>query len=374
MDPNDATFERLRARFERFAEGEARGSSPLYFHLGRRIADDSEIASLLAHAPQTEQRANLLFAAVHYLLLSGVDHPLRAFYASVSDPTDRPEAAFPVFRDFCAEHRDALVELIATRGTQTNEVRRCAYLLPAFALAAERAAGRPLALLEIGPSAGLNLNFDRYYYEYSHGVRVGPTNAAVRIACEVRGAIEPPVPATMPSVAWRAGIDPRPVDVNDADGVRWLRACIWPEHLGRAELLERAVEVAREHPVTLIRGDGIDLLAETAARASDDGLLCIFHTNVTPYLSPGDKQRLEAAVLEIAETRDLCWIVAEGGSPRRGGVGSWTPSTCHGRQCHICTWPARWRPSRVASARRNCWRSPTRTQRGSSGSSRVPPQ
>ncbi len=314
--PDDETIERLKARFERFAEAEARGSSPLYFHLGYLIAGDSEIAGLLAHAPRTEQRANLLFAAVHYLLLSGVDHPLRAFYGTISDPPDRPEEAFPVFQDFCADHRDTLVELIATRGTQTNEVRRCAYLLPMFGLAAARATGRPLALLEIGPSAGLNLNFDRYYYEYSHGVRVGATNAVVRIACEVRGPIEPPVPPTMPSVAWRAGIDPRPVDVNDVDGIRWLRACIWPEHLGRTELLERAVGVAREHQVTLIHGDGIDLLAATAARSPDDALLCVFHTNVAPYLSADDHQRLEAAVLAVAETRDLCWIVAEGDSPR----------------------------------------------------------
>ncbi len=313
--PDQATTERLKTLFARFADDEARDSSPLYFHLASAIASGAHTAGLLVHAPRTEQRANLLFAAVHYLLLKGVDHPLGGYYASVSPPALPPYDAYPAFREFCRRYHHELARLIATRGTQTNEVRRCAYLLPAFALAARRAGARPLALLEIGPSAGLNLNFDRYYYEYSHGERAGPADALVRISSHLRGSLEPPIPATMPSVAWRAGIDIRPIDVNEAEAVAWLRACIWPEHLGRAELFECAVQVAREHPLTLIRDDAIELLAETAAAAPDDALLCVFQTNLAPYLSDADYRRLEAAVLEVAATRDLCWIVGEANLP-----------------------------------------------------------
>ena len=62
-----------------------------------------------------------------------------------------------------------------TRSTQTNEVGRCAALLPALtqlavdAPGAPHGGGRPLGLVEVGASAGLNLLVDRYGYEYEPG-------------------------------------------------------------------------------------------------------------------------------------------------------------------------------------------------------------
>ena len=303
---------RLAGRFQSFAEDEAPGSSPLYLHLSRHIARDPEIAGLLSRAPRREQHANLFFAAVHFLLLSGLDHPLAGFYPSLTDRPAAADGAWETFRAFCQEHRDRLTGLISTRGTQTNEVCRSAYLLPAFTVAAQRARGRPLALLEVGASAGLNLNLDRYRYGYSTGQTTGPAGATVHIRCEVRGSVAPPVPATMPNIAWRAGIDRNPLSVRDPDQALWLRACVWPEHRERAERLERAIEVARLHPPEIVKGNAVDLLAHTAERAPPDALLCIYQSNAAPYMSAEEHARLESQVLDLAAQRDLCWIASEG--------------------------------------------------------------
>ena len=81
-----------------------------------------------------------LFAAVHYLVLSG----------------DAPDALSGHFEDFAAalvEHEDALRARVETHGVQTNEVQRCTMLLPTF-LAATAATGLPLELDRARPERG----------------------------------------------------------------------------------------------------------------------------------------------------------------------------------------------------------------------------
>ena len=48
---------------------------------------------------------------------------------------------------------------------------------------------RPLALIEVGASAGLNLLFDRYGYDYGAGRSAGDPSAPVRFTCALRGAV-----------------------------------------------------------------------------------------------------------------------------------------------------------------------------------------
>jgi hypothetical protein len=137
--------------------------------------------------------ALLLLAAAHYLLLRSVKPrlPLAAYYPSIVGPAARCGDPVPAFRRFCLERQGQIRELVATRRVQTNEVGRCACLLPAFTLAAGMAGGRPLALVEVGASAGLNLLFDRYAYDYGDGVPRGEAGSPVRISCSLRGPAAP---------------------------------------------------------------------------------------------------------------------------------------------------------------------------------------
>src|ERR1043165_2826429 len=84
--------------------------APLYDRIARGVARDEEVLSLVLEAPPEGHFPLLLLAAVHYLLLRGLDHPLAAVYEGRSDADP-----VPLFRDVCLAHRDEIVDLLARR-------------------------------------------------------------------------------------------------------------------------------------------------------------------------------------------------------------------------------------------------------------------
>src|SRR3990172_7050639 len=131
----------LAATFRRFREVECReNGSPLYEELSYGIAGDPDLLALAAQAQPGQAPPNLLFAAVHYLLLSGTEHPLAAYYPGIATGKPARSSAYENFREFCLSHRDQIASLVTSRLVQTNVIRRCVCLLPAFATVADRAA------------------------------------------------------------------------------------------------------------------------------------------------------------------------------------------------------------------------------------------
>ena len=229
--------EELSQIFERSANEEFHNSSPLYEHLSLAIAKDPEMLSLAAHCRKGERAPNLFFAAVHLLFLKGTRHPLSLYYQGLSGSSLGTDDPYPTFRSFCLEYDEEIRSVISARMVQTNEVSRCACLVPAFVLVSRGAKGRPLHLVEIGASAGLNLLWDRYAYDYGEMRRCGDMNSPVQIKCAVKGKVVPPLLETFPKISARVGIDVNPLDVNDRDHALWLRALVWSEHEERAQIL-----------------------------------------------------------------------------------------------------------------------------------------
>jgi hypothetical protein len=310
-------LETLSYQFQRFGERECVPASPLYGRLAVGIAGDQELLQL-ASAARARPVPNLFLAAVHYLLLKDSTHSLAAYYPDlIAHPrgkSDREAAgadSFPHFRAFCLEHADAIRALLETRLVQTNEVRRCACLLPAFALVARQTPGRDLALVEVGASAGLNLLWNRYHYDYGQGGQWGDARSPVRLACELRGAGRPPLPRPIPAIAYRIGLDLHPVDVRDADEALWLRALIWPEQTDRIALLEGAIAVARRDPPPLLAGDANDLLDGALARVPPNATVCVYHSFVLNQFSPAARDRFHALIADHGRRRDIQLIAIE---------------------------------------------------------------
>lgn len=317
-----------------YGAASAFNSSPLYARLCLDIAADPDMLALLADADRATQVANLLFAAVHYLLLADPSHPLAAFYPDLaapapaidgrapSDPDRAPalqgrehprpaDEAYPFFRAFCLEHAAAIRHLVTTRRVQTNEVRRCAILLPAFALVARRAGGRPLALVEIGASAGLLMLWDQYRYDFGPAGTAGDPAAPLLLTCEPRGPHPPLLPTTLPTVVSRIGLDLNPIDVRDEDAMRWLRALIWPEHADRVQMLETAIAIARQHPPHIVAGNATQTLPTLLASAPPDAALCVYSSYALNQMPPDVRQRVLDALTTAAHTRDLYRISQE---------------------------------------------------------------
>jgi hypothetical protein len=288
---SDRNTVELARIFRRFGEVEARKvKSPLYEQFSLGVAEDPEILNLLVLSPSEQPPPNLLFGSVHYLLLTGANHPLKDYYPDLSPSARSASTAYDAFRDFCLEHREELRRLISSRLVQTNVVRRSVCTLPAFAAVAALAGDRPLAQIEIGASAGLNLQWEHYRYDYGSGVTWGSDAAPVRLSSDLRGEVVlPMLPATLRAV-WSVGVDLNPVEIADEDAVTWLRALVWPENVEQQGQLTAAIQVAKKHPPRLLKGDGSELLPALLRSAPPETTLCVFAT-VTLYQFPAEALR-----------------------------------------------------------------------------------
>jgi hypothetical protein len=122
-------------------------------------------------------------------------------------------------------------------------------------------------LIEVGTSAGLCLLPDLYAYDYG-GRFVRPEAEKIEppIFSSVVNAATP-VPATVPRVVWRAGLDLNPLDVADPDHAAWLEALVWPEQTDRLVRLRAAIKVAAATKPRLVEGDLRTDLARLAEEA-----------------------------------------------------------------------------------------------------------
>lgn len=263
-------------RYAEFADREARGVSPAYERLAHTVAQDDELIGRLDTLPPAKRQPNLLFGVVR--LLGG----------PVEDP--------PAFRAYVLANWTAIEAEMRVRATQTNEPGRCAVLLPVLARLPQ-----PLALLEVGASAGLNLYPDQYAYRYGDQV-VGSGSPVLE--CAATGLTPPD---RLPKVVWRAGLDLNPLDVTDPADVAWLDALIWPEHAHRRARLQAAAAVAAADPPLLIRGDAVSDVPALAARAPAGATLVVFHTSVL-YQLPASSQE---AFVEVVRGLPGHWVSLE---------------------------------------------------------------
>jgi hypothetical protein len=294
-----------------FGRADLPNASPLYAWLALRAADDREILRLVLHANTRPQRPHMLFAAVQYLLLSGVQDELVEFYPNFATEPRAREESYPYFRAFCLKHADEISGLVTTYGVQNNEVGRCADLLLAFDMVAQRGGGKPLAMIELGPSAGLNMLWDRYGYDYGAVGYVGDRASPVQLHCEPRGDVQLPLPMAIPAVCWRMGIDLNPIDVHDERAVRWLRALIWPEHQDRALRIEAAIAMAQQHQMPIVAGDAVDRLPEVLAQVPAGATLCIYHSYALNQTPVPVREHIFAQIADFAQTRELFRVAEE---------------------------------------------------------------
>jgi hypothetical protein len=264
--------------------------SPLYSDLLARAAADCIAGGptwelLRGHEGDSfgSMIALRLMGAVHRLVLVGSLPELAVHYA---DPGRDPAATWATFLAALDSHREELQPLLDLP-VQTNEVGRCAALLAGF-LAVVAGTGRPLRLLELGASAGLNLRWDRYRYE-AGDFAWGAPEAPLTISFELRGS---PPPAAAPTVAERRGCDAAPVDPTSEQGRLTLLSYLWADQPQRVARTQAAIEVARELPVAVDRAPAAEWLEAQLAEPTP-GLAVVFHSIVIQYLPERERERVE---------------------------------------------------------------------------------
>lgn len=253
----------VRERYDRFAGEEAPGRSALYEEWARGVAADPELQSLLARIPETHRQPPLVFAVTRML--------------------GAPSVEYARWRSFVIAHADAVVAECSARRVQTNEPLRLAALLPLLS----EIAG-PIALLELGASAGLCLYPDRYSYRFTAAdgalrAALDPASgpSSVVLTSEVRGRMPE---LLMPEIVWRAGIDLDPLDARDPRDRAWLQGLVWQGEAGREARIAAALDIVASDPPLLVRGDAAEQIAGVAASAPQNATLVITTPGVLAYL------------------------------------------------------------------------------------------
>jgi len=287
--------------------------APLYSTLAAGIAADPELYRLLKHAPPPQRLPVLLFAAVHDLLLDEPGHQLAQWYPNLSDPHRSPadQALMPTFKAFVSGRSAAVARLIATRSTQTNEVGRCAIMLPAFGLLHEEMG--PLGHLDVGASGGLNLLLDRYEYHYQSGdgLSSGSVGGPSPVVLHAQTTGQLPVPTTMPQISARCGVDRNPIDITDDGEARWLEACVWPDQPDRFHRLREAITIAQQNPPEVLAGDAVSSLEPAVEKVGRNAHPVVTNSWVLNYLTTQERVEYLAQLESIGATRDLSWVYVE---------------------------------------------------------------
>jgi hypothetical protein len=243
----------------------------------------------------------------------------------------RAPDAFESWKRFSAvldDQGDFLARFIAEQPVQTNEVQRSWVMLPCFLEVARRTGAEMFDVIELGPSAGLNLVWDRYAYRYEAG-RWGASDTPLELTGEELTPVPKALLTLVPTIGHRTGIDLRPVDVATDEGARLLKSFVWADQVDRLRRLDRAIEALRADPPELVRGDFVELLPGQLASRRRDVLTVVFQTATLGYVAPEQRRRLRAALEEAGEEGQLAFVST--GRPRVDGATHWGIS--------VQTWP-----------------------------------
>lgn len=286
----------------------------MYAELLAGLADDLEsggptAAVLRGHEddPGPSGLALRLAGSLHRLVLAGEADELAGLY-----PTTGGSWASEGVAEVTAflSRRGDDVRPLLDRAPQTNEVGRSAALAGGLLHLAERH-GLPVRLFEIGASAGLNLQCDRFRFTTASGAGWGDPDSPVQLAGAWEGGL-PPGSARL-EVVERGGSDLHPVDVTTEDGRLTLRSYVWPDMAARHARLAGAVELARSRPVPVETADAASYADRLRTRPGT--LTVLWHSVMWQYVPAAQQERVTARLAELgaAATSDapLAHLFAE---------------------------------------------------------------
>ena len=238
--------QKLAQWFQRFSEQTS--GSPMYQFLSIRLSQDAELINLAKDADQKQPAPNLFFASVHLLLIQNPSEELARYYPSLGGTFDASPLMFKCFKDFCMKFSPQIREILKSRLVQTNEVQRCALLLPSVNFVSQQSGQSKLALVDVGVSGGLNFLMDKTHIKYTTGQTLGQENSSLQILCESKGV---PIPEEhRVEIMERIGIDLNPINLLDEDECQWNLALIWPDQLERIERFKSAIQLLKNTPIS----------------------------------------------------------------------------------------------------------------------------
>jgi hypothetical protein len=292
--------------YRHFGEVDAAGTSPLYERVAVALSGSDEALRAIEAAPARKRHPPLILAALHDLALAGRAPALAAAWAAADG-----DAAARAAIDTLLRMTDSVVAIAVRRQPLTFETGRCAVLYPAIAEAARRVGAQAVGLIDVGSSAGLDLQVDRVGIRYGNGQRLGDPSSPVQLSSSVVG--DRPVPSgAMPDVVARVAVGPDPFDATDAEDARWSRACLAPDQPERIARLEAELALAATAPPLVLCGNPVEVLPDAFARVPADALPVVTTTWALSDFPLENRLRFLRRLDDAAAGRPVAWVSVEG--------------------------------------------------------------
>ena len=312
MNARDAVVDALRHQAAACAYLE----SPFYDALLTNMAADAarggptlQLLEPYASTLVDDAYALRVMGGLHFRVLRGNEPVLAARFPSTGGDGDA-DAAWPGVRALVDEPPPELVDALR-RPPQTNEVGRSASMVAGFLTVADEFE-LPLRVLELGASAGLNLQFDRYRYEQG-GTGFGPTDSPVRFA-GLWSEVAPPFGAPL-LVDDRRGCDRDPIDASDPDDRLRLLSYVWPDVTARFERTRAALDLAAAQPLPIDAADAGAWIAGQLPGPTPGHATVVFHSVVWQYLDDVTastvRATIEAAGAAATSNAPVAWLRLE---------------------------------------------------------------
>jgi hypothetical protein len=308
-----ATFETVCEAFAKQAGYCDEHGSPFTARLLRGLMQTVREGDPALHAvamwqgdPMNDALPLRVAGALHALVLHGHAPELARHYPGGTHESDE-RALQQAAVEALTAHAPVLAQYLASP-PQTNEVGRSAVLLGGFmAIAAHT--GLPLHLFELGASAGLNTNWDRYRYRLGDGL-FGDASSPLELAPIWHGELPPVAPL---KVVARAACDRSPIDISDEIQRQRLRAYVWADQTARLQQLNAAMDAVARHPVHVEQADAATWLERSLASPLPAGVATvIYHTIFWTYLLPDAQARITSAIHSAGQAATaaapLAWL------------------------------------------------------------------
>ncbi len=283
-------------------------SSPIYAALAGFVATQPQILQAINIVPVKNSPRTVLFAAVHALLLKGIQHPLADFYPTLNgkktlNDENRSELCAD-FLDFFTRYQAELKPYFL-KTTQTNEPKRSAALLPAFSEIIKREKNNTFSLIEIGTSAGFLLNVDKYSYKLNDFL-LGDVGQHEPFSTEWRGNLPTNLKNSFIHIENKIGIDINPLNIEDPELRLWLKALIWPESVNRLKTFDVACQIFEENKdnITMLKGTLDDYVDQILSICSKSHILCFLAVWVLYQLSEDEKRKINETFSFLAKSTD----------------------------------------------------------------------
>ncbi|MCY7316037.1 MAG: DUF2332 family protein [Rubrivivax sp.] len=298
--------------------GRVLGAAARWLHENRAPHDRLAAIAAIADDPAAAAVPLRLLAGLHQLALQGLQ-PWSTLWPPAAAPADDKALQAAVALAFVAQ--GGTLQRALAWPPQTNEVQRSAVLLPGLLHIAQRT-GLPLALMEIGASAGLNLWADCHRLQ-TDAWAWGRADAPLVLQPGWRG----PAPQGLSGVALdirrRAACDVQPIDLAAAGEDLLLESYVWADQPERLQRLRIAIGVARTQMavqnVSVQRASAVDFVQQQLAQRRPGQAWVLMHSVMWQYMPAGEQLAITALMQAAAATATpdapLAWLRLEPPQP-----------------------------------------------------------